>query len=145
MQIAVLSGYCHRCSTTRHGFCEPLAVQMMRRAFPCPHCGMEIDVALGRMFIFNLDAGDELEDAVAASLATDQPQSSDRLADPTPFLECCDAEPGSDCSICLESLTTESNESCVRIKACGHIFHRNCIEKWLRECRACCPLCKKEL
>ena len=39
------------------------------------------------------------------------------------------------CSICLEELVDK-----VRVLACDHIFHKNCIEKWLiinNSCSTC--------
>lgn len=45
-----------------------------------------------------------------------------------------------ECSICLNGV--ECGESIRRLPACGHIFHRSCIDLWLLR-RADCPLCKR--
>lgn len=46
-----------------------------------------------------------------------------------------------DCSICLESLM---NVGCVRMKACEHAFHEECIELWL-DVNNVCPNCKARI
>mmetsp|Transcript_18356 Transcript_18356/g.52445 ORF Transcript_18356/g.52445 Transcript_18356/m.52445 type:complete len:582 (+) Transcript_18356:294-2039(+) len=47
-----------------------------------------------------------------------------------------------ECSICLDEF-----EDGVRIRKlpCGHVFHANCIARWLIERSATCPLCKIDL
>lgn len=45
-----------------------------------------------------------------------------------------------ECSICLNGV--ESGESVRHLPACGHTFHRSCIDLWLLR-RADCPLCKR--
>lgn len=45
------------------------------------------------------------------------------------------------CCICLEPVGT----ACVQLRACNHAFHRECVLKWLTECSATCPLCKKNV
>eukprot|EP00922_Rhytidocystis_sp_ex-Travisia-forbesii_P051578 GHVS01076513.1.p1 GENE.GHVS01076513.1~~GHVS01076513.1.p1 ORF type:complete len:441 (+),score=6.37 GHVS01076513.1:33-1325(+) len=52
--------------------------------------------------------------------------------------------PDQECVICIEDIVDEI----VRIKKCGHIFHRDCIESWLSKgCKAAfeCPKCKRLL
>ena len=48
----------------------------------------------------------------------------------------------SDCVICLNKLLKD--EKCRKIQICGHIFHQDCIEKWLLRCKEC-PLCRKSI
>ncbi|QIV95785.1 RING finger family protein [Allofrancisella inopinata] len=49
------------------------------------------------------------------------------------------------CSICLDNFTfSEFNNSKICITTCGHFYHKNCIEQWLKSNHTC-PLCKKEL
>mmetsp|Transcript_73474 Transcript_73474/g.190826 ORF Transcript_73474/g.190826 Transcript_73474/m.190826 type:complete len:248 (+) Transcript_73474:72-815(+) len=62
------------------------------------------------------------------------------------------------CSICLEELdargidgaySDESNggsgTGLVQVAACGHTFHRVCLEKWLRQGSPTCPNCRQPL
>lgn len=43
------------------------------------------------------------------------------------------------CAVCIDTLEDEDQ---VRLLACGHIFHAECIDPWLLTRQACCPLCK---
>ena len=45
------------------------------------------------------------------------------------------------CPICLN---TETNEINVKLKDCGHNFHYNCLNTWLKQ-KLECPLCKQKL
>lgn len=45
------------------------------------------------------------------------------------------------CSVCLDEFEAGSS---VRWLPCMHCYHRDCIDKWLRE-KAMCPLCKHSL
>lgn len=45
---------------------------------------------------------------------------------------------GSSCSVCMCEF--EPNES-VRVLPCKHLFHKECIAKWLSECNTSCPNC----
>ena len=42
------------------------------------------------------------------------------------------------CSICLEEMELKD---AVKVKNCGHMFHKNCISEWI-ELRNTCPLCR---
>lgn len=46
------------------------------------------------------------------------------------------------CAICLEEFETGEE---VRLLACSHLYHRNCIDPWLQSSSNCCPLCKREV
>eukprot|EP00418_Pyrodinium_bahamense_P013030 CAMPEP_0179122978 /NCGR_PEP_ID=MMETSP0796-20121207/58061_1 /TAXON_ID=73915 /ORGANISM="Pyrodinium bahamense, Strain pbaha01" /LENGTH=374 /DNA_ID=CAMNT_0020821611 /DNA_START=6 /DNA_END=1130 /DNA_ORIENTATION=+ len=46
------------------------------------------------------------------------------------------------CSVCLEEYDAASEV--VRVKACGHIFHRQCLQGWLNVNRNC-PICRRDL
>ncbi|XP_042017726.1 RING-H2 finger protein ATL56-like [Salvia splendens] len=45
-----------------------------------------------------------------------------------------------ECSICLVGFA-EGGECC-ELDACGHSFHRRCVETWLRGSIPTCPLCR---
>ena len=45
------------------------------------------------------------------------------------------------CSTCLGSFTSVSDISTI---PCGHVFHTNCIEKWLESGSNSCSQCRKE-
>lgn len=45
------------------------------------------------------------------------------------------------CSICLEEY---EKEDIIKQLECKHMFHKNCIEPWLKEYSHKCPLCRNE-
>ncbi|XP_055802436.1 E3 ubiquitin-protein ligase ATL9-like [Solanum dulcamara] len=47
-----------------------------------------------------------------------------------------------DCAICLSEF--EHGERGRKLETCKHIFHENCLEKWLmqKDIKASCPLCR---
>jgi hypothetical protein len=47
-----------------------------------------------------------------------------------------------ECSICLNEVCED--DACRQLGACGHTFHRACIDLWLLR-RADCPLCKQSV
>ncbi|CAN6196342.1 unnamed protein product [Urochloa humidicola] len=49
---------------------------------------------------------------------------------------------GDDCSVCLAGFGAEAVANRL---PCGHLFHRGCLETWLRYERATCPLCRARL
>lgn len=48
---------------------------------------------------------------------------------------------GGSCTVCLSPFEKEDE---VTALPCKHHFHRNCITRWLAECRRACPLCGSE-
>ena len=65
-----------------------------------------------------------------------------------PFIEKIKSK-SSECSICLEAInmsamiTENSENSARRLKLCGHIFHKKCIELWIKEKTVfTCPFCR---
>ena len=42
-----------------------------------------------------------------------------------------------ECPICMNKLSNS-----IRILACGHCFHTTCIDQWIVEYKAQCPICK---
>jgi hypothetical protein len=49
---------------------------------------------------------------------------------------------GQSCVICWETFTASDN---VISLECTHVFHRDCISKWLLEHNSTCPLCGNEV
>ena len=45
-----------------------------------------------------------------------------------------------DCSICLDEILIHNGESNGEAAACGHVFHRICLQTWLKDHNKC-PLC----
>ena len=44
------------------------------------------------------------------------------------------------CSACLESFTLDCD---VSTTPCGHLFHTNCINKWIKNEKRDCPQCRQ--
>jgi hypothetical protein len=51
------------------------------------------------------------------------------------------ATSGDNCAICIEPLEDDDE---VRGLTCGHCYHQTCIDPWLTQRRASCPLCKAD-
>ncbi|CAN0877058.1 E3 ubiquitin-protein ligase RHA2B [Linum grandiflorum] len=49
---------------------------------------------------------------------------------------------GSDCVVCLCEL---SQGELVRELDCRHVFHKGCLDGWLRRCNFTCPICRSPL
>ncbi|KAE8690142.1 hypothetical protein F3Y22_tig00110925pilonHSYRG00021 [Hibiscus syriacus] len=47
--------------------------------------------------------------------------------------------PEYDCPVCWCEFEPESE---INLLSCGHTFHKECVEKWLRYLRGTCPLCR---
>ncbi|KAL3381995.1 hypothetical protein AABB24_001867 [Solanum stoloniferum] len=47
------------------------------------------------------------------------------------------------CSICLVEF--EKEHVVCQLPRCNHVFHMDCIEKWLERCQFTCPLCRSFL
>ena len=45
------------------------------------------------------------------------------------------------CSVCMMKLVKDQEVSELK---CGHIFHKECIMKWLKEYNYKCPVCRAE-
>ncbi|KAI1638995.1 hypothetical protein F4809DRAFT_202146 [Biscogniauxia mediterranea] len=48
---------------------------------------------------------------------------------------------GDTCAICIDTLEDDDD---IRGLTCGHAFHAVCLDPWLTNRRACCPLCKAD-
>mmetsp|Transcript_15168 Transcript_15168/g.21771 ORF Transcript_15168/g.21771 Transcript_15168/m.21771 type:complete len:158 (+) Transcript_15168:657-1130(+) len=76
---------------------------------------------------------EQLRRAIAASMVV--------TTAPTPATASTDSAAGtsaSECVICMESI----NSGIARALACGHVFHRACIERWLADATTC-PTCRE--
>ncbi|KAL3850890.1 hypothetical protein ACJIZ3_012772 [Penstemon smallii] len=47
------------------------------------------------------------------------------------------------CSICL--MEFEKEDFVNKLPRCGHVFHMECMEKWLDTCKFTCPICRSSL
>ena len=47
-----------------------------------------------------------------------------------------------DCSICLD--TFNNDKKTIRTKECGHVFHLDCLNTWVKK-NPSCPCCRSEL
>ena len=47
------------------------------------------------------------------------------------------------CIMCLESLN--SGNSYIVTTPCGHLFHKDCLKKWLDTGKKTCPKCRTEI
>ncbi|GAA0186529.1 hypothetical protein LIER_33817 [Lithospermum erythrorhizon] len=52
--------------------------------------------------------------------------------------DCCD-RPKQECSVCLTEFKPDSE---INYLSCGHVFHKVCLEKWLKYWNVTCPLCR---
>ncbi|KAF5741354.1 putative RING/U-box superfamily protein [Tripterygium wilfordii] len=60
-----------------------------------------------------------------------------------PFDSVCSCKwPEHDCSVCLNQFEPESEINCL---SCGHLFHKICLERWLKYSNITCPLCRTPL
>lgn len=46
------------------------------------------------------------------------------------------------CSICRENIDTKKLH---RELPCNHVFHPECVDTWLLQCNATCPICRKSI
>ncbi|KAJ6908058.1 E3 ubiquitin-protein ligase RHA2B [Populus alba x Populus x berolinensis] len=47
-----------------------------------------------------------------------------------------------ECAVCLSQF---SEGESVRKLNCKHTFHKDCLDEWLRQCLATCPLCRAKV
>ncbi len=48
-----------------------------------------------------------------------------------------------ECTICLEKYSTDSQDLMVKLPQCVHIYHKECIRPWLIENSYKCPVCRE--
>ncbi|KAK7309970.1 hypothetical protein RJT34_07135 [Clitoria ternatea] len=56
-----------------------------------------------------------------------------------------ESTPGSedvDCAVCLCKIEDEEE---IRVLRCEHVFHRNCLDRWVSFKVATCPLCREQV
>jgi E3 ubiquitin-protein ligase RHA2 len=96
---------------------------------------------LARSFLFFSSEEEEFAEAQSESMDCCTQTPAPILNNPGSVLVSVETQSEEDvCNICLEN-----EGAIVKIAKCGHIFHRSCIEKWLRECKATCPVCHADL
>merc|ERR1711915_321866 len=47
------------------------------------------------------------------------------------------------CTVCLSSF--EEEDEVRELRNCHHIFHRNCLDKWVDHSQTTCPVCRSSL
>lgn len=52
---------------------------------------------------------------------------------------CCSNRPKQECSVCLTEFKPDAE---INHLSCGHVFHKLCLEKWLKYWNVTCPLCR---
>lgn len=72
--------------------------------------------------------------SVSASLIRD-------LLPETKYGEEAGVEEGCSCAVCLLEFSSEDEIRCLR--NCRHIFHRNCVDRWIDLDQKSCPLCRR--
>lgn len=77
----------------------------------------------------------QLDEGIKRPVASSAGVDSLPKADSETFL-------GESCTVCL--LAFEKDDE-VTVLPCEHLFHRDCIGKWLTERKPACPLCNEEV
>ena len=96
--------------------------------------------SLGRSARHGLDAS-----ALAALPVTAyrrKPQQADGGGGPASASASTSAAAATECAVCLSELA--DGEKVRALPSCGHVFHVECVDAWLRS-RTTCPLCRAEV
>jgi hypothetical protein len=72
----------------------------------------------------------------------ERPTASKQNVDSLPRVRAEDAV-GQVCTVCLDPFRL--NDTISMLPACEHIFHKDCVSKWLLERHRTCPLCNAEV
>lgn len=73
-----------------------------------------------------------------------KPQSpTTKLKFPNGNLEGANEDERSQCSICMENMTSDGDHEIIVLTNCGHLFGQKCISKWIKMKKEC-PNCKKK-
>lgn len=84
---------------------------------------------------------EEERTATPQSFSLKKTCSSCGIKELTDFVEDISLSEFSDeCCICYENNKEDSTEKIIKLK-CGHMFHKSCMEKWVKS-SASCPLCR---
>lgn len=51
-----------------------------------------------------------------------------------------DPENPEECTICLDTL---KKGEAIKTLPCKHMFHQSCIDEWLKQGKAVCPMCRR--
>ena len=96
--------------------------------------------SLGRSARHGLDAS-----ALAALPVTAyrrKPQQADGAGGPASASASTSAAAATECAVCLSELA--DGEKVRALPSCGHVFHVECVDAWLRS-RTTCPVCRAEV
>lgn len=50
---------------------------------------------------------------------------------------------GEECFVCLHDY--EKDDACIRLSACGHVIHKDCLNRVFHHGHKDCPMCRKPL
>jgi len=85
---------------------------------------------------------DDYELLLRLDETVERPTASKDKVDTLPRARAEDAE-GQVCTVCLEAFNLK--DSILSLPRCGHLFHKDCVSKWLLERHKTCPLCSVEV
>ncbi|EDS42258.1 potassium channel modulatory factor 1 [Culex quinquefasciatus] len=121
------------------------------KIFSCPYCG-DGDLAIGKLAAHCLEyhsyKGGKVRCPICVTFSV--PDKKRWIAEDTLLLHLLIKHQnkdgyvldlsGSECSVCFEQISADENKQLV----CGHVFHGNCINRWLRN-KSTCPMCRKDV
>jgi len=87
-----------------------------------------IAYSLGECFFKKMDNRHRNNDLVVVVVHDETPIKFNNIFD--------DKELNTECTICLDKIGLEYTKL-----ECGHVFHKDCIEKWAKNC----PICRHEI
>jgi len=85
--------------------------------------------------------GTKLHEVRQALSALEQHATDSEVEETVECIECTGDE--GICVVCQCDL--ERGETGSRLRACGHVYHPECIDSWLLNCKRECPICKTTL
>lgn len=110
---------------------------------------LSLNAALTEMMIRTYTASVQARNTAAAILTYTLPTGGNSFFDAIPVVptqnQMDDAlvdepNPTGNCAICQEQVSS----SAVKIRQCGHVFHRTCISQWFRS-SVRCPVCRQDI
>lgn len=135
--------------------CCGLAIPTLLFHIACTLCYIKIVICRVLHFVGIVDCGEpdssswqdfpDVNSSSVPSFSADTIRDSLPLATFGMFAEILCESVGNDivCTFCLSSFDEEDEVR--ELYNCRHIFHRNCLDKWLDQRQTTCPLCRSSL